>query len=63
MGVSPKTSVVKPGGETWEVKNLFVADASVFPSATGVNPMVTTEACALYVADTVLQSDAVAPRL
>ncbi|KAI8584284.1 hypothetical protein K450DRAFT_168598 [Umbelopsis ramanniana AG] len=63
MGVSPKVSVVKPGGETWEVKNLYVADASVFPSATGVNPMVTTEACALYIADTILQSDAVAPRL
>lgn len=59
MGVSPKSSVVKPGGETWEVKNLYVADASVFPSASGVNPMVTTEACALYVADTILQSNSI----
>lgn len=51
MGVSPKTSVVKPTGETWEVKNLYVADASVFPTATGVNPMVTVEAVALHIAD------------
>lgn len=51
MGVSPKTSVVKPTGETWEVKNLYVADASVLPTATGVNPMVTVEAVALHIAD------------
>lgn len=51
MGISPKTSVVKPTGETWEVKNLYVADASVFPTATGVNPMVTVETVALHIAD------------
>ncbi|CAO3669387.1 unnamed protein product [Rhizopus stolonifer] len=33
MGISPQTSVVKPTGETWEVKDLYVADASVFPTA------------------------------
>ncbi|KAM3586113.1 hypothetical protein VKS41_002642 [Umbelopsis sp. WA50703] len=59
MGVSPKSSVVKPGGETWEIKNLYVADASVFPTASGVNPMVTTEATALYIADTILQSNSI----
>ncbi|ORE12056.1 long-chain fatty alcohol dehydrogenase [Rhizopus microsporus var. microsporus] len=51
MGISPKASVVKPTGETWEVKNLYVADASVFPTATGVNPMVTVETVALHIAD------------
>ncbi|KAG0174948.1 hypothetical protein DFQ30_001848 [Apophysomyces sp. BC1015] len=56
MGISPKTSVTKPTGETWEVKNLYVSDTSVFPTATGVNPMVTTEAVALHVADSVIQS-------
>ncbi|KAI8070938.1 hypothetical protein BC940DRAFT_253231 [Gongronella butleri] len=57
MGVSPSISVVKPTGETWEVKDLFVADASVFATASGVNPMVTTEAIALHVADSILQKD------
>jgi choline dehydrogenase-like flavoprotein len=35
MGISPKNSVVNPQGETHEVKNLYVADASVFPTSTG----------------------------
>lgn len=54
MGISPKVSVTKPTGETWEVKDLFVADASLFPTASGVNPMITTEALALHVADTIV---------
>jgi choline dehydrogenase-like flavoprotein len=49
MGTSPKTSAVKPTGETWEVKNLYVADGSVFPTACGVNPMATIEAISLHV--------------
>lgn len=57
MGVSPKTSVVRPTGETWDVKNLFVADASVFPTASGVNPMVTNEAIALHIADCIINKD------
>ncbi|KAF9437014.1 hypothetical protein BGZ76_002284 [Entomortierella beljakovae] len=42
MGKSPETSVVNPTGETWEVKDLYVADASTFPTSSGVNPMLTT---------------------
>lgn len=57
MGISSKTSVVKPTGETWEVKDLYVADASVFPTASGVNPMVTTEAIALHIADCILNKN------
>ncbi|PGH31182.1 hypothetical protein GX50_06061 [[Emmonsia] crescens] len=41
MGTSPKTSVVDPSGKVWGTEGLYVADASVFPSASGVNPMVT----------------------
>ncbi|KAK7722667.1 hypothetical protein SLS57_004872 [Botryosphaeria dothidea] len=41
MGASPKTSVVDPEGKVWGTEGLYVADASVFPSASGVNPMVT----------------------
>lgn len=58
MGISPKISVTKPTGETWEVKDLYVADASLFPTATGVNPMVTVEALALHVADSILKNEA-----
>ncbi|KAI9268715.1 hypothetical protein BY458DRAFT_436911 [Sporodiniella umbellata] len=54
MGISPKTSVVKPTGETWEVKELYVADASVFPTSSGVNPMITTETIALHISDCIL---------
>lgn len=56
MGISPKISVTKPNGETWEVKDLYVSDASLFPTASGVNPMVTTEALALHVADNIIHS-------
>jgi choline dehydrogenase-like flavoprotein len=50
MGVSPKVGAVKPDGETWEVKGLYVADASLFPTASGVNPMITTFSMAYSVA-------------
>ncbi len=40
---------VTPTGETREVKNLFVADASLFPSASGTNPMLSIQAMAYYV--------------
>jgi long-chain-alcohol oxidase len=46
MGGSPKTSLADPAGETWEVQNLAVADGSAFPTASGVNPMITIEAIA-----------------
>jgi choline dehydrogenase-like flavoprotein len=46
LGNSPKISATNPDGETWEVKNLFVMDGSSFPSASGVNPMISIEAIA-----------------
>ncbi|KAK4422437.1 Long-chain-alcohol oxidase FAO4A [Sesamum alatum] len=55
MGVDPKGSVVSPTGETWEVEGLFVADSSVFPTALGVNPMVTIQAIAYCTAQSVLE--------
>ena len=40
MGIDPSKSAVGPDNESHEVKNLFVADGSTFPTASGVNPMV-----------------------
>jgi choline dehydrogenase-like flavoprotein len=39
MGSGRTTSVVDAHGETWGCSNLFVCDASVFPTSSGVNPM------------------------
>jgi len=46
LGDSPKISATNPEGETWEVRNLFVIDGSSFPSASGVNPMISIEVIA-----------------
>ncbi|KAF1998336.1 long-chain fatty alcohol dehydrogenase [Amniculicola lignicola CBS 123094] len=44
MSSTPKAGVVDPKGQVWGTQGLYVADASVFPSASGVNPMVTNMA-------------------
>ncbi|KMU82047.1 long chain fatty alcohol oxidase [Coccidioides immitis RMSCC 3703] len=44
MGSSARKSVVDPSGQVWGTDGLYVMDASVFPSASGVNPMVTNMA-------------------
>ena len=46
MGGSRDTSATDPDGATWEVPNLVVADASCFPTPSGVNPMISIEAIA-----------------
>lgn len=56
MGVDPKSSVVNPIGETWEIEGLYIADSSVFPTALGVNPMVTIQAIAYCTAQSILES-------
>lgn len=54
MGVEPSSSAVDERGETWEVEGLFVADAGVFPTALGVNPMVTVQAIAYCTAHSIV---------
>ncbi|MFQ5944810.1 MAG: GMC family oxidoreductase N-terminal domain-containing protein [Anaerolineae bacterium] len=46
MGSDRGRAAVNPEGETYDVKNLFVADGSALPSAPGVNPMITIMAVA-----------------
>ena len=46
MGASRRTSVVDAEHRVWGIRGLYVADASTFPSASGVNPMLTVMAIA-----------------
>ena len=46
MSARPSDGVVDPSGKVWGVDGLYVADASVLPSASGVNPMITNMATA-----------------
>jgi choline dehydrogenase-like flavoprotein len=39
MGTNPATSAVDGDNESHEVKSLYVTDSSTFPTASGVNPM------------------------
>ncbi len=50
MGGSPSGSALNPDGETWDVRGLYVADASCFPTASGVNPMISIESIAYMTA-------------
>ncbi len=50
IGGSSAVGAVSPEGESYEVRNLFVADGSVLPNAPGVNPMLPIMATAHYLA-------------
>ena len=50
LGGDRAQSVVRPDGESWEVRGLYVADGSLFPTPSGVNPMLTIMAAGHYVA-------------
>ena len=51
FGTDPATSVLDPFCRAHDVENLFVVDASFFPSSAAVNPGLTIIAQALRVAD------------
>ncbi|UOG74615.1 GMC family oxidoreductase N-terminal domain-containing protein [Hymenobacter tibetensis] len=61
MGGDSFTHPIGPTGETYEVKNLFVADASAFPACSGVNPMLTIMALAHHTAQHLKTSGVVGP--
>jgi choline dehydrogenase-like flavoprotein len=55
MGTDPFASVVDARGRVWGYENLLVADASVFPQSSGVNPMLTIMALARRTATLALE--------
>ena len=55
FGTDPKTSVLDPQNRARDVENLYVVDASFFPSSAGLNPSLTVAANALRVAEHVDQ--------
>jgi choline dehydrogenase-like flavoprotein len=55
MSTDPAKGVVDPSGQAHTVKDLYVADSAVFPVSGYANPLLTTVAWALRLADTVAQ--------
>jgi choline dehydrogenase-like flavoprotein len=55
FGADPKTSVLDVDCKTHELDNLYVVDASFFPSSSAVNPALTIMANALRVGDRLLE--------
>jgi choline dehydrogenase-like flavoprotein len=51
FGEDPRTSVLNPVCRAHDIENLYVVDASFFPSSAAVNPALTIIAQALRVAD------------
>jgi choline dehydrogenase-like flavoprotein len=54
MGKKAGTSVTNQWGQTWDVKNVFLADGAVFPSNADKNPTLTIMALAWRCADHIL---------
>jgi choline dehydrogenase-like flavoprotein len=46
----PRHSVANERGQLWECDNVYLADTSVFPTASGVNPMISVMATAHVIA-------------
>jgi choline dehydrogenase-like flavoprotein len=57
FGSDPRSSVLDPWCRAHDVENLFVVDASFFPSSAAVNPGLTIVAQALRVADHIREHD------
>ena len=57
MGVNARTSVLDPHNRAHDLDNLYVVDASFFPSSGGINPSLTIAANALRVARHLVQNE------
>ncbi|HEY8324317.1 MAG TPA: GMC family oxidoreductase [Ktedonobacterales bacterium] len=58
LGGDARTAVADPWGEVFGVKGLFIGDASGFPTASGVNPMLSIMALAYRVASRIAAAGA-----
>jgi choline dehydrogenase-like flavoprotein len=54
MGDDPRASVVASTGEHHQLRGLFVADGSLFPTSIGVPPQISIYAFALHLAPHVI---------
>jgi choline dehydrogenase-like flavoprotein len=54
MGTDPATSAANPLGELHDTPGVWIGDTSAFPTAVGVNPMVTWQALARRTAHAIL---------
>jgi choline dehydrogenase-like flavoprotein len=54
MGTDPSESVADGRGELHDTRGVWIGDASAFPTAPGVNPMITIQALAHRTADQIL---------
>ena len=55
MGTDKKTSVVNSECRSHEIKNLYICDASVFPTPLGVNPQLTVMTIASLAAKKIIE--------
>ena len=55
MSANPVDGAVQPTGETWEMRNLYVADGSVVPTSLGVNPQLPIMAIAHRIAGAIVR--------
>ncbi|KAH7401269.1 hypothetical protein BKA66DRAFT_564925 [Pyrenochaeta sp. MPI-SDFR-AT-0127] len=63
MSALEKDGVVDPNGKVWGTEALYVVDASIFPSASGVNPMVTNMAISDWISRGIAKGLEEQPRL
>jgi choline dehydrogenase-like flavoprotein len=57
MGSDPATSVADGRGELHDTEGVWIGDASAFPTAPGVNPMISIMALAHRTADMIMERD------
>ncbi|KAJ3368049.1 hypothetical protein GGF31_006882 [Allomyces arbusculus] len=55
MATTPARGVTNPRGQVWGTQGLYVSDASLFPTSSGVNPMITVYSVAYSIAHWIVE--------